>query len=315
MTAAPAVAARPLRDALRPRSADAPGPGIGLALLAHALLLIGLSLNLDWRSSPPQGLEAELWAAVPVVAAPQAVEPPPPPPTPAPPPPPAPARTAPPPPPPPPPTVDREAEIATKRREAAQAKAEAEREKAEQKKREAAEQQKREEAAKKLAEAKKKAEAEQTAKAEKARQAAQKAADEKARREAAEEATREAIRSEQLKRIAGLAGATGAPNASGSALQSAGPSASYAGRIAARIRPNIVYTENLSTNPIATVRIEVTPEGRIRGIRLVRSSGVKSWDDAVVRAIAKTEVLPLDIDGSIPPEMELVFNRQDLGIR
>lgn len=315
MTAAPAVAARPLRDALRPRSADAPGPGIGLALLAHALLLIGLSLNLDWRSSPPQGLEAELWAAVPVVAAPQAVEPPPPPPTPAPPPPPAPARTAPPPPPPPPPTVDREAEIATKRREAAQAKAEAEREKAEQKKREAAEQQKREEAAKKLAEAKKKAEAEQTAKAEKARQAAQKAADEKARREAAEEATREAIRSEQLKRIAGLAGATGAPNASGSALQSAGPSASYAGRIAARIRPNIVYTESLSTNPIATVRIEVTPEGRIRGIRLVRSSGVKSWDDAVVRAIAKTEVLPLDIDGSIPPEMELVFNRQDLGIR
>ncbi|MBL0720419.1 cell envelope integrity protein TolA [Piscinibacter sp. Jin2] len=295
----------PLPDTLRPRDADAPGPGIGLALLAHALLLIGLSLNLDWRSSPPQGLEAELWAAVPVVAAPQAVEPPP---TPAPPPPPAPARTAPPPPPPPPPTADREAEIATKRREAAQAKAEAEQKKIEARKREAAEQQKREEAAKKLDE-------EKAAKAEKARLAAEKAAEEKARREAAEEATREAIRSEQLKRIAGLAGATGAPTATGSALQSAGPSASYAGRIAARIRPNIVYTENLSSNPIATVRIEVTPDGRIRGIRLSRSSGVKSWDEAVMRAIAKTEVLPLDTDGSIPPEMELIFNRQELGIR
>ena len=49
------------------------------------------------------------------------------------------------------------------------------------------------------------------------------------------------------------------------------------------------------------------PDGRITGKRLTKSSGVKSWDDAVLRAIDKTESLPRDENGRIYTPLTLVF--------
>ena len=111
--------------------------------------------------------------------------------------------------------------------------------------------------------------------------------------------------------MTGMAGASGSANASGTALRSAGPSASYAGRIRARIKPNIVFTEELQGNPTAEVEVRTAPDGTIVGRKVTQSSGVKEWDEAVLKAIDKTQVLPRDIDGSMPSALLLVFRPKD----
>jgi colicin import membrane protein len=43
--------------------------------------------------------------------------------------------------------------------------------------------------------------------------------------------------------------------------------------------------------------------------KLVTSSGATAWDETVLRAIDKTEVLPKDIDGRVPPTIIITFAR------
>jgi colicin import membrane protein len=269
------------------------GP-MGLALVVHGLLVIALTLGVQWQhDSEPVSVEAELWSRLPQQAAPRAVEPPPPPPqpTPAPAPKPAPAPT--PAPPPPGPT---QAEIAT-----AQAKKKAEAEKKE-----------REEEAKKIAADKKAAE---KAAAEK-KIAAEKAADEKerqqklaaekreqARKEAAEEKRLAQIREDQIKRMMGQAGATGGPQSTGTAQQSSGPTPGYGAKVAARIKPNVVFTDVAPGNPRAEVEVRTAPDGTITSRKLTKSSGNAAWDEAVLRAIDRTNSLPRDTDGRVPSSL------------
>jgi colicin import membrane protein len=63
-----------------PPSADEHTAGTLLALGVHALLVAGLAVGVSWRSHEVTPLSAELWAAVPRVAAPEPAPPPPPPP-------------------------------------------------------------------------------------------------------------------------------------------------------------------------------------------------------------------------------------------
>ncbi len=269
------------RDALIPRNPDSVGRGLAMALAVHALLLIAIAFGVSWRSSNPAGVEAELWAAVPQIAAPKPVEPEP-----------TPQPVKKPEPPPPPPKVETpkqdDAQIAIEK-----AKREEQKRKEEQRREDELKRQK-EEQQRKLAEAEKL----------KKEQAEQK------KREAAAEAAAQAQRQKQLERMAALAG-DGAPNSTGTAAKSAGPSASYAGRIKARILPNIVFPDSVSGNPQATVEVKVGPDGTIIGRRLLKSSGVPAWDEAVLRAIDKTEVLPRDTDGRVPPSLEISFRPRD----
>ena len=269
------------RDALIPRNPDSVGRGLAMALAVHALLLIAIAFGVSWRSSNPAGVEAELWAAVPQIAAPRPVEPEPTP---------QPVKKIEPPPPPPKVETPRQddAQIAIER-----AKREEQKRKEEQRREDELKRQK-EEQQRKLAEAEKL----------KKEQAEQK------KREAAAEAAAQAQRQKQLERMAALAG-DGAPNSTGTAAKSAGPSASYAGRIKARILPNIVFPDSVSGNPQATVEVKVAPDGTIIGRRLLKSSGVPAWDEAVLRAIDKTEVLPRDTDGRVPPSLEISFRPRD----
>ena len=269
------------RDALIPRNPDSVGRGLAMALAVHALLLIAIAFGVSWRSSNPAGVEAELWAAVPQIAAPKPVEPEPTP---------QPVKKIEPPPPPPKVETPRQddAQIAIER-----AKREEQKRKEEQRREDELKRQK-EEQQRKLAEAEKL----------KKEQAEQK------KREAAEAAAAQAQRQKQLERMAALAG-DGAPNATGTAAKSAGPSASYAGRIKARILPNIVFPDSVSGNPQATVEVKVAPDGTIIGRRLLKSSGVPAWDEAVLRAIDKTEVLPRDTDGRVPSSFEISFRPRD----
>jgi colicin import membrane protein len=68
-----------------------------------------------------------------------------------------------------------------------------------------------------------------------------------------------------------------------------------------------VFTDVISGNPKAIVRLRVAPDGTIVGRQLVASSGVKSWDDAVLRAIDRTGTIPRDTDGSVVPDFEIDF--------
>jgi colicin import membrane protein len=136
-------------------------------------------------------------------------------------------------------------------------------------------------------------------------------AKEEAKKAAAEEKRTEALRNENLKRMQGMAGASGDEKAKGAALKSSGPSASYAGRIRARIKPNITFTEDVAGNPKAEVEVRTSPDGTILSRKLLSSSGNKAWDEAVLKAIDKTATLPRDEDGRVPPVLEISFRPKD----
>ena len=72
-----------------------------------------------------------------------------------------------------------------------------------------------------------------------------------------------------------------------------------------------VFTDEVSGNPSATVEVQCAPDGRIIGRRLLTRSGVSAWDDAVLRAIDRTEVLPLDEKGKVPSVMQISFRPHD----
>jgi len=330
--------------------APPPPPGmlraLALAVLAHLLLMAALTWGINWNSDPVTlSAEAELWSRVPQEAAPALVEPP----TPVPVPPPVPAPVPVPVPPPPAPPVEvikppappepsaaaRDAEIALERekeKEKEKAKERLAAEKRQQlaleKKREEEKERERELAAKKKREATQaqaqalEARRKQDEVRKKQELAKAKAAEEKkleARKEeaeknakVAEEAKRiENQRVANLERIKGLAGAPGAPTATGNALRSSGPSSSYAGRIVARVKPNIVFGEDITGNPKAEVEVKTAPDGTIVGQRIVKSSGLASWDEAVLKALIKTQVLPRDTDGRVPPSLIIEFRPKD----
>lgn len=267
-----------------------------LAFLAHGLLLAALTWGVQWkRDAPIISMEAELWATVPVAAAPKLQEPPPEPPQPE-----RPQAVAKPAPVPPPVVESPKVDIALEQeKRRLQKQKQLELEKQQEMLKQAKLQQE------KLKEEKRKADKLKQALAEKAKLAQEKKLAEQQAKQL------EAQREKNLQRMTGLAGASGAPGATGTALKSAGPSASYAGRIIARIKPNIVFTEDIAGNPTAVVEVHAAPDGKIFASKLTQSSGEKAWDEAVLRAIDKTEVLPRDTDGRVPSPLEISFRPKD----
>ena len=302
-----------------------PGTGrsLGLALLVHLLLMVALTAGIQWNQDNSLSVEAELWAAVPMAVAPKLVEAEPPPPPP--PPPPAPKEMV---KPPPEPTSNVDADIALAKRKKQleedkkkQEVLEAERLKKEQLKKEE----------EKKAKLKEKEQKEIKDKALKEKELKEKEKKEKERKEKelkdketkklqeqkeakpspADTKKLEALRQENMKRIAGMAGATGDENATGTAQRSAGPSDSYSGRIRGRIKPNITFTEDIASNAPAEVEVRCAPDGTIVGKKLIKSSGNAAWDNAVLKAIDKTEILPRDIDGRIHSPLVISFRPKD----
>lgn len=290
---APAAAAPVSRELWMPVRADGLRPGLVIALAVHVGLVAVLAFGISWKSSQPAVMQAELWAAVPQAAAPREVAPPPPPPVPAPAPTPVRREAA-------PPAPEQDAQIAVEQRRREEARREQQERERAAREREAREQEAREREAR---------EREQQRQAAARQQRAEQQQRERAAREAAERA--EAQRVANLQRLQGLAGASGAPDARGSAQQSAGPSATYAGRIVAAVKPNIVFPDAIAGNPAAEVEVRAGPTGTILGRTLVRSSGVREWDEAVLRAIDRTETLPRDTDGRVPSSLIITFRPRD----
>jgi len=86
------------------------------------------------------------------------------------------------------------------------------------------------------------------------------------------------------------------------------PPANYAEKIVRRIRPNITYPGDLPSGvPSCEVEIKVKPDGEIYSRKILKSSGYQLWDAAIIRAIDRTERLPLDTDGKAPSVLIINF--------
>ena len=306
----------------------------GLALLVHGLLIGALTWGVNWkRSDTLPSFSAELWSSTAQQAAPALAAPPLPLPLPSP----VPSTTPPPSAPPPvaaprpqavapppapalmrPPAVDIALEDEKKRKllkqkleraeeekqDMRQAKADAVAEKDKNRKREA----------KELAAKQQEAKQQETKQQELAKlEAAKLAATKKAAAASASAATAavEAQRKQNLARAVGMAGATGDENATGSAKVSSGPSSVYGAKVRAKVKPNIVFTDAIDGNPKAEVEVRSASDGNIISQRLLKSSGNKAWDDAVIKAIDRTESMPRDTDGRVPAVMILEFRPRD----
>lgn len=307
-----------------------------LALLVHLALLALLWIGVRWHNETPTAVEAEIWSPQAQQAAPkpqpepEAVQPPPPPRV---------VETPRPPPPPPPverpvekpvpnPDIALEQEKKRKLKEEKERREREEEEREERAAQKLAQQKKDQAEARKKELAKAEADKERKLEAERQRkleeQAAQKReAEEEKKRELAEarkkelakaeaekkraEAKAEAAAAEQ-RRIEDLsrmtAQATGS-GGSGQAARSQGPSradAGYAAKVGGKIRSNTVFNvpEELVNNPAVEYAVDLLPDGSVRGIRKIKGSGVPGFDEAVRRAIEKSQPFPPDNSGRAP---------------
>lgn len=246
-----------------------------LAVVVHGAFFALLYFGFAWQAQPVGTMSVELWQNLPeVVDAPPArprVE--------------EPAPEPPPPPPPekvlepevaPPPEKVVEPEIVVPDEKAKAEKARVERERAEQ------------------------------AKAEKAK--AEKAKIEKARIEKARTEKDRAERIAELaarERVDQAAQARAAQDAAiGRVLDE------HVGKIIAKIRRNIVMPPDVADDARAEFAVTLLPGGGVLSARLIRSSGNAAYDNAVERAILKSQPLPLPPDAALFNrfrELKLVF--------
>jgi colicin import membrane protein len=82
-----------------------------------------------------------------------------------------------------------------------------------------------------------------------------------------------------------------------SQMQARSPSGSksradYQGRIAGKIRGNLMVPPGVAGNPEAQFLVTQLPSGEVIEVKLKRSSGTKALDDAIERAIYKSSPLP-----------------------
>ncbi len=283
--------------------------GFVLAIIAHILLMLALTWGINWkRESDSTAAEAELWAAVPQQAAPEVVQPPPAPIPPA-------VVQAPPLPPPtpvekiePPPPVAQEPDIAMEREKKRRAEAQRRQEELERQKKIDAQKKKAELEREKKDEVKRQAVAQQKAAEEaKRREEQAKVAKDKARQQLEDKKTA-ALRQQQMDRIRKMAGAAESPNPSAGSGQ---PSAGYAGRIAARIKPHIRHPQDVPGNPPVEVEVRTSPDGTIVGQRVVKSSGNAAWDESALRAVIATGSLPRNEEGRVPSAITLSIRQRD----
>lgn len=273
---------------------------ITLAAVVHAALLVFFWIGIDWQSETPVAVKAEIWdmqakEAAPLPPKPETE------PTPQPKPEPKPVVKETPkaePVPPPVAKVDIALEKEKKRKEQERKDKLAEEDK-EKKLKQKAEQDKLDKLEKQLADKK----IEQQKKAD---------ADKKRKQEAIDAEMRDKVRAEEMRRLTGAVGSGG----TGQAAKSQGSGradGAYADKIRAKIRSNTIFIvpDGLSGNPSAEYDVELLPDGSLRGLRLRKSSGLSGFDEAVKRAIERSQPFPPDQSGSVPGRLTVVHKPKD----
>lgn len=291
---------------------------LALALLAHIVLIAALTWGVNWKhSDEATSFEAELWTSAARQAAPEAVETPQPEPVPTPkitrP---APAVALRPAPIPQPVKVPQAKAAALLQHDADIALAQEKERKLHKQQKEAERQKAQKLQEKQETELQAKQDKERQKKKEKDLKVRQELADAKAaaieKAAAVADKKKQAVAAEKqhqdaVKRIIGMAGTAGGADAAGTSGKSGGPSPGYAGKVRAKVLPNVVFTDEITGNPTAEVEVSTTPDGTIMSQRLLKPSGNKAWDDAVIKAIIRTSSLPRDTDGRVPSPMIIQF--------
>lgn len=304
-----------------------PASSLLMAVVVHAALLGFLWIGVSWQNTEPVAVEAEVWdmktesAAAPLRAEPVAE--------------PEPVKPAPPPPPPPPrpepvpepkvapkvvpkvvepPVAPKAPDIALERVKE-QKKKLLEKKLAEEKllteRNKEREKDKEKEKEKELAEQKELELADKKAKEladKKAKEKADKLA--KAAKEASEKAAGEKARADEMKRIAGALGSTGAAEKSTAPRIDTG----YVAAITSKIKRSTSYIGDTDVpgNPRATFKIEQLPTGEIISVRKIKSSGIPAFDEAVERGINNSSPLPKKKDGTVERSIEVSILMKEL---
>jgi colicin import membrane protein len=103
----------------------------------------------------------------------------------------------------------------------------------------------------------------------------------------------------------GMAGGTSSSSnglgKSGTGSGSGGTAASpgYADKVRRAVRPNISWggeTEGLET----VISVRCSPTGTLLNASVSRSSGNAAWDAAALRAVQRSDPMPLDTNGKAP---------------
>ena len=283
----------------QPPHYDEPTSKTALALSAavHAVLVAALFFGVQWKSEQPGGAPVDVYFGNP------AASPPLPRPTPDPEPPPVPDQKPLPKPEPKAvetPKIDPQIAIKDKERREKEEKEKLEKERLEKEKAEKLKKQKLEEEQKQKEEEKKKREQKEK---EARREDAIAKELERDLKQAREHRSSETVRSLQSELDAELKGLRGSPNGSptgnsSGSKASAGNASSrgkdaYIGKIRDKIRGNTVLPPGIQGNPEAVFKVTQLPSGEIIDIKLSKSSGNKALDEAIERAIKKSDPLPL----------------------
>ena len=252
-----------------------------LALLVHVVFFIFMTFGLSWKTHPPAGIVVDLWSDLPQPEQKPTKK----------------VKALPPKPAPP------------KKVESLPSKADIELKKEKEKKQKLAKEKKVKEKKAKLAKEKKaKLAKEKKAKEKKARLAKEKKEKERkikeqnARVAAETERFQKELRAEEeRRRLQRLAYAQAA--AKRNLIDE------YKAKILAKIKSKLVLPPDLPNDPIAEYGITLLPGGEILSVKLRKSSGFRSFDEAVERAIILARPLPLPKDKSLFP------NFRDLGVK
>jgi colicin import membrane protein len=265
---------------------------ITLAALVHMALFTFLWIGVRWQNETPATIEAEVWSPQPQEAAPL----------------PEPVKAPEPKPEPQPvvkePPKPKEIEPPVAKPDIA----------LEQEKKRKAEEKKKREEEERLAKEKKRLEEEKLAKLkeekEKAEKAKKEAAEKKRKQEEADAKMLAKMREAEMGRLAGTGGSGEAPKSQGGRA-----SAEYGAKIAAKIKSNTIYVvpENLAGNPAVEYAVDLLPDGSLRSMpRKLKSSGIAGFDEAVLRAIEKSQPFPRDDKtGSVPSSVTVSHKPKD----
>ncbi|RCS58107.1 energy transducer TonB [Parvibium lacunae] len=127
------------------------------------------------------------------------------------------------------------------------------------------------------------------------------------------EALREKLRQQELDRLFGKA----SPEAKGNDSQSTASRSQgrndneFASQVRGCIRPHIRKLATLNGNPEALYRIELLPDGTHIEVKLLKTSGQRTWDETVERAIRNCDPLPRPKTGSMPRHIDIGFRPLD----
>ena len=119
------------------------------------------------------------------------------------------------------------------------------------------------------------------------------------------------LREAEMQRITGAAGSSSgtAPTATAPRIDSG-----YLSSIRSKIKSTTSYlgSTDVPGNPRAVFKIEELPTGEIISVRMIKSSGLPAFDDAVEKGIIKSSPLPKKKDGTVERTLEIGFSMKDL---